>query len=134
MASVMTFQPKKSDATSSHVTGVQHVRLERLPNLSGDTKPLQFPEMIADRIWFDAEHKRLAFRGFMSKATYDRLHALSNDSAYLRAIDELFRTSIFEEATEKPRSFTKLLPIAAISTVALLAAALALPIRLLIVR
>lgn len=52
---------------------------------------LQFPADLKDRIRFDATAHRLYFRGFMSKAEFDRLCALSDDWAYRRPLEELFR-------------------------------------------
>ncbi|MCA9120119.1 MAG: hypothetical protein H6822_23695 [Planctomycetaceae bacterium] len=115
-------------------TDVHFVRLERLPNVPGTSEVLQLPDLLRDRIWFDEVQRRLVFRGFMSKATFDQLHSLSNDSVYLRAIGELFQVCVFEEPARKTRSLSKLLPIAAIAAAALLIAVLALPLRLLTVR
>jgi hypothetical protein len=105
-----------------------------LPDDLNSSEPLQFPDSLADRIWFDSDRKRLVFQGFMSKATYDRLDALSNDDVYQRALDELFRQSVYEEPVEPRRTLRRFLPIVALVTVALLAVALAIPLRLLIER
>ncbi|MCO6457296.1 MAG: hypothetical protein J5I93_18515 [Pirellulaceae bacterium] len=56
----------------------------------------RFAEDLARRMWYEADERRLAFRGFMSKATFDRLEGLSKDPAYQRALEELFRESVFE--------------------------------------
>jgi hypothetical protein len=61
------------------------VALEKLP------PGLQFPPDLADRIRFDADARRLHFRGFMSKADFDRLCRLSDDWGYRRPLEELFR-------------------------------------------
>lgn len=107
------------------IRGVQFVPLPRLP------EGLQFPEPLHERIWFDEERKCLAFRGFMSKATYDRLDALANDLAYQRALDELFQHCVDDEPISQPRPLRWLLPIAALVTAVLLAVTLALPLRFL---
>ncbi|MEO8166023.1 MAG: hypothetical protein ABI619_11575 [Betaproteobacteria bacterium] len=105
--------------------GVHYVPLLRLPDA------FQFPKALHDRIWFDDERKCLAFRGFMSKATYDRLDALANDVAYQRAIDELFRQSVYDEPGSRQPALYKLLPIAALLTAALIAVAVSIPLHLL---
>jgi len=105
--------------------GVHFVPLEHLPDR------LQFPEPLHDRIWFDDERQSLAFRGFMSKATYDRLDGLTNDSAYQRALDELFRQCVYEEPGSRKRRLCKVLTIAVLVTVALLAVTFAVPLRFL---
>jgi hypothetical protein len=50
-----------------------------------------FPADMKDRFWFDAEHRRLVHRGFMSKTDFDRLSRLSDDWGYRRSLEELFR-------------------------------------------
>lgn len=103
--------------------GVHYVPLLRLPDAC------TFPEALHDRIWFDDERKCLAFRGFMSKATYDRLDGLANDDAYQRAIDELFRQSVYDEPRSRQLPLHKILPIAALLTAALIAVAVSIPLR-----
>jgi hypothetical protein len=44
------------------------VTMNRLPD------GLEFPPALKNRIWFDAAKRRLVFRGFMSKAEFDRLN------------------------------------------------------------
>lgn len=61
------------------------VPLDHLP------EGLRFPASLGDRISFDAEHKRLVFRGFMSKADFDQLCHLSDDWAFRRPLENLFR-------------------------------------------
>lgn len=68
------------------------VTLERLPD------GLEFPPEMGGRIGYDPERRRLGFRGFMSKAEYDRLFALSDDWTYRRQLEELFRLSVPEPA------------------------------------
>ena len=60
------------------------VRLQRLRD------GLVFPAEFQERISYDSERKRLVFRGFMSKADFDRLTRLHDDFHYQRAIYQLF--------------------------------------------
>lgn len=60
------------------------IRLQRLPN------GLVFPADLQERIHYDAENKRLVFRGFMTKSEYDRLTGLNDDFQYQRAVYQLF--------------------------------------------
>jgi hypothetical protein len=64
------------------------VNLERLPD------GYQFPPDLGDRIQFDAERHRLVFRGYMSKADFDRLCERTTDWGFRRKLEELFRLSI----------------------------------------
>ena len=52
---------------------------------------LQFPADLADRIRHDPAAGRLIFRGFMSKADFDRLCRLSDDWSYRRPLEALFQ-------------------------------------------
>lgn len=61
------------------------VGLDKLP------PGLEFPPDLADRIHFDATARRLCFRGFMSKADFDKLSRLSDDWGYRRPLEDLFR-------------------------------------------
>lgn len=61
------------------------VSLDKLP------PELEFPPDLKDRIRFDADQHRLFFHGFMSKAEFDRLAALSEDWSYRRPLEDLFR-------------------------------------------
>ena len=73
------------------------VALERLP------EGLRFPPELGDRIGYDAERRRLVYRGFMSKVDFDRLCALSDDWSYRRPLEELFRLCTPEpEAPPRP--------------------------------
>jgi hypothetical protein len=67
------------------------VTMNRLPD------GLEFPPALKDRIWFDAAKRRLVFRGFMSKAEFDRLNRLSDDWGYRRPLEDLFRLCTPEE-------------------------------------
>lgn len=76
---------------------IHYASLEALPG------ECRFAEDLARRVWYEADERRLAFRGFMSKATFDRLERLSKDPAYQRALEELFRVSVFEPPPEPAR-------------------------------
>jgi hypothetical protein len=67
------------------------ITMDRLPD------GLEFPPALKDRIWFDAAQRRLVFRGFMSKAEFDRLNRLSDDWGYRRPLEDLFRLCTPEE-------------------------------------
>jgi hypothetical protein len=58
---------------------------------------LKFPRDFADRIRHDPASGRLIFRGFMSKADFDRLCFISDDWAFRRSLEELFRLCTPEE-------------------------------------
>ena len=63
------------------------VKLDKLPD------GVEFPPHLKDRIHFDVEAQKLVFRGWMSKAEFDRLSQLSNDWSFRRSLEELFRLS-----------------------------------------
>ena len=67
------------------------VPLEHFVTLSRLPDGLKFPEEFAGRIRHEPESRRLVFRGFMSKADFDRLSRLSDDWAYRRPLEDLFR-------------------------------------------
>jgi len=77
------------------------VTMDRLP------VGLEFPPTLKDRIWFDAAKRRLVFRGFMSKAEFDRLNRLSDDWGYRRPLEDLFRLCTPEEE-ERPRGLRRM--------------------------
>ncbi len=58
---------------------------------------LRFPSDLSDKIHYDPVTRRLIFRGFMSKADFDRLSRLSDDWSYRRALEDLFRLCIPED-------------------------------------
>ena len=64
------------------------VTLERLP------EQLEFPADLKDRIRFDTQSKRLYFRGYMSKADFDRICVLTKDWSFRRKLEELFRDCV----------------------------------------
>jgi DUF1365 family protein len=78
------------------------VRLDRLP------EGLEFPGPLKDRIHFDPVAHKLVFHGYMSKTDFDRLCQLSNDWAFRRTLEELFRLSIPED-TSRPKGLRRLL-------------------------
>jgi hypothetical protein len=67
------------------------VTVERLPD------GLIFPDEFHDRIWFDAQGKKLWFRGYMSKTDFDRLSETTRDWAFRRKLEELFRASVYAD-------------------------------------
>jgi hypothetical protein len=71
------------------------VPLEKLP------QGLEFPPDLCDRIRFDPKARRLIFRGFMSKSEFDRLCVLSDDWAYRRPLEDLFRECTSDEAPRR---------------------------------
>jgi hypothetical protein len=63
------------------------VRLERLP--AGVELPDDFPEPLR----YDPARKALLYRGVMYRGSFDFLHRLSDDRAYMIAIDTLYVAS-----------------------------------------
>ncbi len=84
------------------------VRLDLLPD------DLTFPPELLDRVAYDASRKLLSFRGFMSKADFDRLCQLSENWSYRRSLEELFRLCSLEPenppANRLAAVFARLLP------------------------
>ena len=76
------------------------VTLDRLPD------GLQFPPDLNDRIWYDPANRRLVYRGFMSKAEFDRLCRLTDDWSLRRPLEDLFRLCGPEET--RPRGLRRL--------------------------
>ncbi|WP_435017430.1 hypothetical protein TA3x_005036 [Tundrisphaera sp. TA3] len=58
---------------------------------------LSVPPDMGDRFAYDADRRALRFRGFMSKADFDRLSRLSEDWSYRRALESLFRDCTVED-------------------------------------
>ena len=56
-----------------------------------------FPEPIH----YDAERKRLVYRGFMCSASYTFLHGLSTEPAYVAALDALFQATSYTLQKQK---------------------------------
>jgi hypothetical protein len=66
------------------------VVLDRLPD------GLEFPPDLRDRIAYSPESRRLGFKGFMSKADFDRLWMLSEDWSFRHKLEDLFRICTVE--------------------------------------
>lgn len=73
------------------------VKLDKLP------EGYQFPLDLQDRIHFDADAHKLVFRGYMSKADFDRLSQLTKDWGFRCSLEELFRLSIPDEEPGQAR-------------------------------
>ena len=67
---------------------------------------LAVPPEWADRFSYDPERRALSFRGFMCKAEFDRLSRLSDDWAYRRALEDLFRLCTLED--DRPEGTSRL--------------------------
>ena len=75
---------------------VEHfVKLERPP------EGFEIPAGLSERLIYDETTKKLRYRGFMSKAEFDRLYLLSENWAYRRAVEELFRQATVESEVEE---------------------------------
>jgi hypothetical protein len=71
---------------------IRAVPVEKLP------EGLSFPGDLEPKIHYDAGRHQLAFEGFMSKATFDRLYRLADDRDYRRALEELFQVCTFDDS------------------------------------
>ena len=71
---------------------IRAVSVDRLP------EGLSFPGDLQRKIHYDPSQRRLAFEGFMSKATFDRLYRLAEDREYRRALEELFQACTFDDS------------------------------------
>lgn len=76
---------------------IHYAKLEHVP------QNLEIPETWKNRFWYDEQRRSLVFDGVMYKSTFDRLHELSSDFAYQRALEELFRLAVPEDATAHKR-------------------------------
>ncbi len=65
--------------------------MEHFVTVSRFPTGLNFPKEFADRVRYEPESRRLIYRGFMSKNEFDRLNLLSDDWAYRRPLEDLFR-------------------------------------------
>ena len=72
------------------------VKLDRLPD------GYEFPADLKDRILFDAAAHKLVFRGYMSKADFDRLCQPTRDWGFRRALEDLFRECVPEVESPSP--------------------------------
>ena len=98
------------------------VPLARLPD------KLAFPERLREKVAYDAEERRLVYRGFMTKCTYDELSVLSEDPDYHRALEQLF---VLTSAAVTPQLSRKM-PVAfaaAVAAIAVTAAAIWFTLR-----
>jgi hypothetical protein len=64
------------------------IKVDKLPD------GLVFPDDLTDKIRFDAEQRKLVFRGTMSKRDFDRLSQLTTDWPFRRRLEELFRIAV----------------------------------------
>ncbi len=71
---------------------IRAVPVQKLPD------GLSFPGDLQPKIHYDAGRHQLAFEGFMSKATFDRLYRLADDRDYRRALEELFQLCTFDDS------------------------------------
>jgi hypothetical protein len=78
------------------------VKLDKLP------EGVEFPPQFTDRIHFDSVARKLIFRGYMSKTDFDHLCQLSNDWAFRRTLEDLFRLAI-PEVKAPPKGVRRLL-------------------------
>lgn len=65
--------------------------MEHFVNMPSLPPGIKFPPQLADRLRYDGERQRLVWSGFMSKSDFDRISRLSEDWAYRRQVEELFR-------------------------------------------
>jgi hypothetical protein len=65
--------------------------VDHFVSLAGLPDGFQLPADLADRFSYDAAKGRLVWRGFMSKATFDRLVLLNNNWGYRVALEKLFQ-------------------------------------------
>jgi hypothetical protein len=71
------------------------VSLDRLP------EGFVIPENLTDRLSFDAQAKKLCFRGYMSKTEFDHLSELTRDWSFRRKLEELFQMSVYEQGRQQ---------------------------------
>jgi hypothetical protein len=74
------------------------VKLDRLP------EGYEFPPDLKDRIYFDDQGHKLVFRGYMSKAEFDRLSQITKDWGFRRTLEDLFRLCVPEVKPPPPRA------------------------------
>lgn len=96
----------------------EHVHFAHLADLPDG---LSFPAESQERIWYESDKRRLAFRGFMSKAAFDRLQALHPDPNYHHALEALFQAGSLRGASRQraalPRSWPVVAAVVAIVSV-----------------
>jgi hypothetical protein len=94
---------------------IRSVPLQHLPD------GLQFPPELSHRIAYDAQQRKLAYEGYMSKTHFDKLIHLDKSDEYRRAIEQLFQICEFEVEDTSAGTWQRLVPI--LVTVAVLATA-----------
>jgi hypothetical protein len=67
--------------------------MEHFVTLESMPAGLVVPDDLAGRFGHDPDKHLLYYRGFMSKAEFDRLYQLHESWPYRRALEELFRLS-----------------------------------------
>ncbi len=82
---------------------IRAVSVDKLP------EGLSFPGDLQRKIHYDPSQRRLAFEGFMSKATFDRLYRLTDDREYRRALEALFQECTFDETDGAHRGHVQFL-------------------------
>jgi hypothetical protein len=78
------------------------VPVEHFVTVSALPPNVRFPADLAEKIRFDPATHRLIFRGFMSKAEFDRLSRLSDDWSYRRPLEDLFRLCMPDDPPSNP--------------------------------
>src|SRR5437899_102262 len=86
------------------------VQLAKLPT------GIAFPDRLRERIHFDPVAGKLSYHGFMTKCTYDELSALSDDTDYHRALEQLFVLTSAEVAPRPARSMPAAIVLATVGT------------------
>jgi hypothetical protein len=95
---------------------------ETTARLDGLPAGLAFPPDFPEPITYDAARKLLSYRGFMCHRTYQALHELSGDAAYLAALDQLYQGSSYTTgAPSGGRRLGRWLAVAAAAALALAA-------------
>jgi hypothetical protein len=74
------------------------VKLDKLP------EGFDFPLDLQDRLNFDAAGKKLVYRGYMSKADFDRVCRLTTDWNFRRTLEDLFRLCVPEDELRPRRA------------------------------
>ncbi len=62
------------------------------------------PRDMKDRLSYDAATRRLTCHGYMSKTDFDRLSQLTKDWTFRRKLEDLFRSSAYNDQPDlRPR-------------------------------
>ena len=78
------------------------VSLEKLPD------DFAVPTKFGNRLEYNAEARKLVFHGYMSKAEFDQLSAISKDWRFRRTLEDLFRQCT-PETKPPPSGFVRVL-------------------------